>query len=190
MPADQGDSQSSKAPDRRDLAEWMVDPRHPLTARVAANRVWYWLMGEGLVDTVDNFGTTGNAPSHPELLDYLAVRLIEKDWSMKELTKEILMSDTYMRSSQGRSDEARQKDPDNRLYAWGNRKRLDAECLRDAMLQISGQLDLTMGDVGFRSRSITTMAIVTPNLAEASTFLRSEMRLPIFLPPLIWQTPV
>ena len=85
--------------DRRDLADWIVAPEQPLAARVFANRIWSWMMGEGLVRTVDNFGTTGEAPSHPELLDYLAKQLIDNRWSVRRLVREVVLSDAYRRAS-------------------------------------------------------------------------------------------
>ncbi len=127
---------------RRQLGQWLVDPAHPLTARVMVNRVWHWMFGSGLVRTNDNFGTTGEAPSHPELLDDLAARFIEQGWSVKRLIRELALSRTYQLASQ-ESAEARRLDPENELLSHAFRQRLEAESLRDAMLQISGQLDNT-----------------------------------------------
>ncbi len=155
---------------RRQLAEWITSPGNPLTARVYANRVWGWLIGEGLVTSVDNFGTTGEKPSHPELLDYLALTLIDSGWSTKDLIREIVTSKTYRMSSE--YDEAQfQKDPENRLLWRANRKRLDAESLRDATLAASQQLDLSrpegsmvsqIGD-GFVGRNIQEAQLNTPS---------------------------
>jgi len=131
---------------RLELAQWIVDPANPLTSRVMANRVWHWLIGAGLVRTVDNFGTTGEAPSHPELLDHLATRFIRQGWSVKKLIRAIVLSRTYrLSSTPGR----RRKDPQNRLLAHMNRRRLDAESLRDAMLSAGGRLNLEMGGASF-----------------------------------------
>jgi cytochrome c553 len=129
---------------RLELAEAIASPENPLTARVIVNRVWAWHFGRGLVATPSNFGKLGEAPSHPELLDYLAVAFIENGWSIKWLHREILRSETYQLSSQG--DAARAEiDGDNR-YLWrANLRRLDIETLRDAMLAVSGTLDLSMG---------------------------------------------
>jgi Protein of unknown function (DUF1553) len=129
--------------DRRDLAEWMVAPEQPLAARVLANRVWSWMMGEGLVRTVDNFGTTGEAPSHPELLDYLATRLVENGWSIRQLVREIVVSDAYRRTSNSLAA-SESSDPDNRLLWRAHRRRLDGESIRDAILFVSGKLKLEM----------------------------------------------
>ncbi len=155
---------------RRQLAEWITSPENPLTARVYANRVWGWLIGEGLVTSVDNFGTTGEKPSHPELLDYLALTLIDSSWSTKDLIREIVASKTYRMSSD--YDEAQfQKDPENRLLWRANRKRLDAESLRDATLAASQQLDLSrpegsmvsqVGD-GFVGRNIQEAQLNAPS---------------------------
>ena len=125
---------------RLELAEWITHPDHPLTTRVWVNRVWHHLLGEGLVRTVDNFGARGEPPSHPELLDYLAARLRERRGSLKELVREIVLSETYRRASRGGAT-----DPENRLLGRRDRRRLDAESLRDAMLSISGELDPTRG---------------------------------------------
>ena len=142
---------------RLELARWIVDPANPLTSRVMANRVWHWLIGEGLVRTVDNFGTRGELPSHPELLDHLADRFVQQGWSMKKLIRAVVLSRTYRLSS---DEVGKQKDPENRLLTHMNRRRLDAESLRDTMLALSGTLKLEMGgatfpadlksDVGFR----------------------------------------
>ncbi|MCZ6672581.1 MAG: DUF1553 domain-containing protein [Verrucomicrobia bacterium] len=139
--------ETPKLPDtasgRRELAEWMVSPEHPLTSRVMANRIWSWLFGTGLVRSVDNLGTTGELPSHPELLDHLAIRLQENDWSIKATVKEILLSRTWQLSSKT-DPKATELDPDNRLLTSYPRRRLDAEQLRDAILAVNGKLDLQM----------------------------------------------
>jgi hypothetical protein len=129
---------------RRELAAWLVSPDNPLTARVMANRVWHHLFGVGLVRTVDNFGVAGERPSHPELLDHLAVRFMADGWSMKKLIRSIMLSHTYRISSVGNSGMTA-VDPEYRLLAHQNRRRLDAECLRDAMLTVAGQLEYTLG---------------------------------------------
>jgi len=129
---------------RRQLAQWITHPEHPLTARVISNRVWQHLFGQGLVRTPDNFGAMGERPSHPELLDWLAVRLIEQRWSLKSLIREIMLSRTYQMSSQ-RDGRAKQLDPENRWLAAQSRRRLDAEAIRDTLLYVSGQLDPTTG---------------------------------------------
>jgi hypothetical protein len=127
---------------RLQLADWLTARDQPLTARVFVNRVWQWLFGTGLVRSSDNFGVTGEAPSHPELLDDLAVRFMEEGWNLRRLVKELVMSRTYRMSSEAPAVES---DPDNRLLARMNRKRLDAECLRDAMLAGAGVLETPWG---------------------------------------------
>jgi hypothetical protein len=124
---------------RRELAEWLAGSENPLTARVFVNRAWHWLFGAGIVRTTDTFGTTGEPPSHPELLDHLAARFVEEGWSVKKLVRRIVMSEAYRRSSAGPVIET---DPENRLLSRANRRRLDAECLRDTLLSVGGQLRL------------------------------------------------
>jgi len=124
------------------LADWLVDDKNPLTARVAVNRLWQHLFGRGLVDTPDNFGRMGKTPSHPKLLDWLAARFRSKGWSIKQTIREIVLSRTY-RLSSGHSSKHREADPANTLLWRAPVKRLDAESLRDTMLQVSGELKLT-----------------------------------------------
>lgn len=126
---------------RLELADWLTDERHPLVARVLANRFWLWTLGSGLVRTVDNFGTTGEAPSHPELLDYLAADLMRRDWSCKEMIRQLVLSSTYRRSVVP-SERSAELDPENRLFSHSVRKRLEVEALRDAMLSLSGELNI------------------------------------------------
>ena len=142
-----GDSRA-KIPDgqsgRLELARWLTDEEHgagQLAARVLANRVWQHLIGRGLVRTVDNFGRTGEAASHPELLDYLARELIASRWSLKHLVRQIVLSRTFSLSSQADSMGGA-IDPDNRLLGRAHRQRMEPEALRDAMLSAAGQLDL------------------------------------------------
>ena len=125
---------------RLQLADWIADPNNPLTARVIANRVWHHHFGRGIVSSTSDFGVRGSKPSHPKLLDFLAAYLIQNDWSIKALHRLIITSDTYQRTSQNLPENAK-IDPDN-LYLWrANRRRLDAEQLRDSILAISGRLD-------------------------------------------------
>jgi hypothetical protein len=124
---------------RLQFAEWLTREDNPLTARVMANRVWHQLFGRGIVKTVDNFGKMGEAPTHPELLDYLAVRFMESGWSVKSLIREVVLSRAYRLSTD--YDEANfAVEPDNTLYWRANRRRLEAEALRDAVLQVSEEL--------------------------------------------------
>ena len=127
---------------RRELAEWIVSRQNPMTARVAVNRIWYWMFGQGLVSSLDNFGTTGTPPSHPELLDYLATKFMASGWDTKALIREIAASHTYQLSSN--FDETNSsKDADNAFLWRANRRWLAAESIRDAMLSASGTLDGT-----------------------------------------------
>ena len=125
---------------RLQFARWLTHPDHPQTARVMTNRVWHYLLGAGLVRSVDNFGMTSEPPSHPELLDYLAVRFVDEGWSVKKLIHRIVLSRTYRQASTF-DESAFQVDPDNRLLWRAAKRRLDAEVIRDAMLAVSGELD-------------------------------------------------
>ena len=129
---------------RLELAQSLVEKRHPLTSRVMVNRVWRWHFGKGLVRTVDNFGLLGEAATHPELLDWLAHRFMEQGWSIKKLHRLIMLSSTYQLGSH--VDPAIvERDPENLFYGRANIQRLEAEEVRDAMLAVSGQLDRTLG---------------------------------------------
>jgi len=135
---------------RVELGQWITSDSNPLTSRVFANRVWGWLIGVGLVRTPDNFGVTGEVPSHPELLDYLAAQLKGNGWSTKQLIREIVLTATYQRVSVP-SEELTERDPENRLLGHMNRRRMDAESILDAMLSVSGKLDLSMGGPTIKS---------------------------------------
>ena len=136
--------QESKGSGRIELAEWITDPKNPLTARVIVNRIWRHHFGRGLVSSTSDFGIRGTPPSHPELLDFLAAHLIEHDWSIKTMHRLILSSRTYqLANTENESNLA--IDPDNRFLWRSNRRRLDAEQLRDSILTFSGQLDLKPG---------------------------------------------
>ncbi|MCC6507676.1 MAG: PSD1 domain-containing protein, partial [Pirellulaceae bacterium] len=125
---------------RLELARWIASDANPLTSRVMVNRIWGWTMGRGLVASVDNFGTTGDLPSHPELLDYLAGEFIQDGWSVKGLVRRIVLSHTYALSSDMNTDNFA-RDPDNQ-YLWrANLKTLEAEAVRDAVLVAAGALD-------------------------------------------------
>jgi len=128
---------------RMDLANWLVSPNHPLTARVAVNRIWQQFLGVGLVKTSEDFGAQGEWPSHPELLDDLAVSFMESGWDVKKLVREIVLSNTYKQSSDAKPEEYRE-DPENRQLARGSRYRMDAEMIRDQILTVSGQLNSAM----------------------------------------------
>jgi mono/diheme cytochrome c family protein len=136
-------------PDRLDLARWIVDPANPLTARVAVNRFWQWHFGRGLVNTGDDFGTQGEPPSHPDLLDWLAAEFRDSGWKVKQLHKLIVMSATYRQSSAARR-ELYQRDPYNTWLARQNRLRFEAEVVRDVALAASGLLSPTIGGKSVR----------------------------------------
>lgn len=128
---------------RMDLANWFVDSANPLTGRVAINRFWQQLFGVGLVKTAEDLGVQGEIPSHPELLDYLAVLFVESGWDIKALMKEMVMSKTYRQSSLMTAEKLT-SDPENRFLARGSRYRMDAEMIRDQILFTSGMLSNTM----------------------------------------------
>mgnify|MGYP003662971935 CR=1 FL=1 len=129
---------------RRELAQWIASSENPLTARVFVNRVWHWLLGRGIVASVDNFGDMGDRPTHPELLDFLATSFMRNGWSTKQLIRTIMLSRTY-RLSASQTESGLQHDPGNQLFWRINRKRLDAEQIRDTLLAIAGTLDEKTG---------------------------------------------
>lgn len=130
---------------RLELAKWLTNPRHPLTARVVVNRVWRWHFGQGLVRSPDNFGKLGEAPTHPELLDWLADEFVRSGWSFKNLHRLILRSAVYQQASDLPSINPSSVDPENVWLARFPLRRMDAEVLRDSVLAVSGLLDRTMG---------------------------------------------
>jgi cytochrome c553 len=144
IPAALGSLAMDQPPNRLGLARWLVDEDNPLTARVAVNRLWETLFGRGLVLTSEDFGTQGERPSHPELLDWLAVEFVEGGWSQKALLRKIVTSATYRQSS-STSAALLERDPANRLLARGARYRVEAEMIRDMALAISGLLSPTIG---------------------------------------------
>ena len=160
----------TNASGRLELAQWLVDPHHPLTARVLVNRVWHWVFGAGLVRTVDHFGTTGETPSHPELLDYLATRFVDEGWSIKRLVRTLVLSHTYRQISSGMGPA---NDPENRLLSRMHRQRLQAESLRDGMLDMAGVLDLTIGGKTFPAN-------LASDYQYEYTALRRSVYIPVF----------
>lgn len=141
---------------RLELARWIVSPNHPLTSRVMVNRIWMWHFGTALMRNPSNFGLQAEPPTHPELLDWLARELIRRDWSLKEMHRLIMLSSTYQMSSQAASEnvaEDEEQDPENRLMRRQNRRRLEAEPVRDSILFVGGELDLAFGDIAANTQS-------------------------------------
>jgi cytochrome c553 len=163
---------------RLQLAEWLTSGSHPLTARVMVNRIWRWHFGDGLVRTPDNFGKLGERPTHPELLDWLAVQFVKQGWSIKEMHRLIMLSSTYQMSSEY-NPELAARDPENRLMWRVNRKRLEAEAIRDSILKVCGTLDLEMGGsmLGVENRKyVTSTRNVNPVIYQTN---RRSVYLPI-----------
>jgi hypothetical protein len=157
---------------RKALALWLTSPDHPLTSRVAVNRIWQWTVGRGIVSTPNDFGRQGDPPSHPELLDWLAVEFMERGWSIKSIERLLLLSNTYRMSS--RFDEACAKiDPSNRYHWRADRRRLEAEQLRDAMLAAAGNLNLKAGGP----------SVVPPLTKEEMAGMRDPSQWPVWSDP-------
>ena len=150
-PADQWPAIPADASGRLQLAQWIASEHNPLTARVYVNRIWRHLFGRGLVESTDNFGKMGTGPSHPELLDYLAASFVADGWSTKRLIRRIMLSHVFRLDS--RTGPAKTLDPDNRWLWRAQRRRMDAEILRDCLLHASGELDLTPGGLTIRKLS-------------------------------------
>lgn len=128
-----------KASGRLELAKWIITPTHPLTARVMVNRIWQHLFGRGIVRTPDDFGITGDAPTHPEMLDYLAVRFVENGWSVKKMIRMIMLSRTYRQSSDGNATKETADGPNDFFWRM-NPRRLEVEAIRDSMFFVAGEL--------------------------------------------------
>ncbi len=181
---------------RLQLAEWLTDTKHPLTARVIVNRIWQSHFSRGIVATPNDFGTRGDRPTHPELLDWLATELIEKKWSLKEIHRLIVTSATYRQVST--TEQGAKLDPENRLLWRMNRKRLDAEVIRDSLMAVTGQLNRQLGgasvrvplepevyDLIFTEDEPDGLWLVTPDPAQHTRraiylFNKRNVRLPLF----------
>ena len=170
---------------RLELAEWIASPNHPTTARVFVNRIWHYLMGQGIVASVDNFGRLGDKPTHPELLDRLAADFMQDGWSTKKMIRQIVLSRTYQLSS--RHDESSwNADPQNRLLWRAHRRRIPAESIRDSILAISGKIDLSPD--GSPVEGLGTL--VTQNVANEKQIERKEsLHRSVYLPIIRSQLP-
>jgi len=172
---------------RLQLANWLADKRHPLTARVTVNRIWQKLFGEGLVRSVDYFGSRGETPSHPELLDHLATRFMNNGWSQKRLLRALVLSRVYALS--GVNDESALKhDPDNRLLWRMNRQRLEAEAIRDSLLAVSEALQPSEGGPGLvleepeNCGDLVLKGVNPPNYTHRKPRANQEFQRTIYLP--------
>ncbi len=172
---------------RLQLADWLADRRNPLTARVIVNRIWQKLFGEGLVRSVDYFGSRGEQPTHPEMLDHLAIRLMGQGWSQKQLIRSIVLSRTYRLSSTNDAF-AMQMDPDNRLLWRMNRQRLDAEAIRDGLLAVSGELITSHGGPALvlefpeNCGDLVQQGVNPPNYGHRKSRPEQEFQRSIYLP--------
>jgi len=176
---------AEKQSGRLELANWIASPDHPLTARVFVNRIWHHLMGQGIVASVDNFGRLGNTPTHPELLDHLAANFIRNGWSTKKMVRQIVLSRTYQMSSQ-HDESSWNADPENRLLWRAYRRRLPAESIRDSILAVSGNLDLSAD--GSPVEGLGTL--VTQNTADEKQLDRkASLHRSVYLPIIRSQLP-
>lgn len=165
---------------RLELANWLAHPRHPLTARVMVNRVWQAHFGRGLVRSPDNFGSLGRRPDHPQLLDWLAATFVEQGWSIKELHRAIMLSQTYQMSTRYDSTAA-EIDPENKLLWRMNRRRMEAEVVRDSLLAMADQLDLSIGGPALPNDK--TLVILSGAAVKDPSFYASDRR-SVYLPVL------
>ena len=167
-----------KTSGRLQLARWLTDDEHPMTARVIGNRVWHWHFGNGLVRTPDDFGIRGAKPTHPELLDWLASELIRSGWSIKHLHRLILRSSAYQMSTANNA-RAAEADPENTLLWRMNRRRMEAEVIHDSLLQMAGRLDLQMGGL---AAVVKTQDPTSDELDRNNEIYRGITRRAIYVP--------
>jgi Protein of unknown function (DUF1553)/Protein of unknown function (DUF1549)/Planctomycete cytochrome C/Concanavalin A-like lectin/glucanases superfamily len=153
---------------RRELAEWLARPDNPLTARVMVNRIWQHHFGAGLVRTPNDFGARGERPTNPGLLDWLAARFVESGWSVKSMHRLIMLSSAYQESSQAGSL-LLDNDPENRLFGRMNRRRLDAEAIRDSLLAVSGRLDASLGGTAFSDLAASRRTLYLQSVRTGAT---------------------
>ncbi|QOV88237.1 DUF1549 and DUF1553 domain-containing protein [Humisphaera borealis] len=168
----------ANASGRLELADWIVSPQNPLTARVMVNRIWQHLFGRGLVRTVDDFGTTGESPTHPELLDHLASRFVAGGWSVKGLIRSLVLSRTYRQASAVPLGSAnRNRDPQNELFWKMSIRRLEIEAIRDSMLLAAGRLDFSrpegiqVAGIGGKARGASTYSLLGVNASCRTVYL-------------------
>jgi hypothetical protein len=157
---------------RTALANWIASERNPLTARVMVNRVWQHHFGRGIVRTSSDFGVRGEAPSHPELLDFLAGEFMRNSWSLKKIHKEILLTAAYQQSSNA-SPETLKADPENQLFSRMNRQRIEGEIVRDSLLAVSGRLNSKRGGPGVSIPASTDKGVHSPAPDKAESTRRS-----------------
>ena len=164
---------------RLQLAKWLARPDHPLTARVMVNRVWRWHFGQGIVATPNNFGTKGQRPTHPKLLDHLALKFMRSGWSLKSLHREILNSSTYQMASNVENPAAMERDPSNVLLWKREMRRMEAEVFRDSLLHLSGRLRWALdgGPMGVKSQDPSPK-----DLANNQSFYEKNDRRSVYLP--------
>jgi hypothetical protein len=184
--ASEGESSTGR---RAALAAWLTRPEHPLTARVMVNRLWLWHFGRGIVATPSDFGNQGQPPTHPELLDWLASEFINQGWSMKAMHRLMITSAAYKQGSIAPA-EAIENDPDNVLFSRANRRRLEAEAVRDSLLAVSGQLDPRIGGPsvfpdlppGIETRGGWTRSAKAEdrNRRSVYVFVRRNLKYPLF----------
>ncbi|MFP6621778.1 MAG: DUF1553 domain-containing protein [Pirellulaceae bacterium] len=172
-------SYPGKQSGRLQLANSIAAPGNPLTARVIANRIWRWHFGRALVSSTENFGHSGEEPSHPQLLDHLALKLVEFNWSIKRLNRYIVSSHTYRMASLYDKQNAA-IDPENRWYWRYQPQRLEAEVIRDALLFTAGRLDLSLG--GAPTAAVHTQDPSPRNLQENRQLYESSRRRSVYLP--------
>jgi hypothetical protein len=165
---------------RLELADWIASPENPLTSRVLVNRVWQHLFGRAIVNTPDNFGLQGDSPANPELLDYLATQFVQDGWSVKKLIRSIMLSSAYQMSVQ-HNPGAYARDPDNKLVWRMNRKRLEAEAFRDAMLAVSGKLEEARGGPALPTANLNNPRIIAEGGLQVAT---NSARRSVYLPTL------
>jgi hypothetical protein len=171
---------SKESSGRLELADWIASPDNPLTSRVMVNRIWQHLFGRAIVNTPDNFGLQGETPANPELLDFLATQFVQEGWSMKKLIRSIMLSSAYQMSVQ-HNPAAYARDPDNKLVWRMNRKRLEAEAFRDAMLAVSGKLEQVRGGPALPTTNINPGRIIADGGLQVAT---DSARRSVYLPTL------